>query len=218
MRSVSGIGPALAVVLSLIVAVVVALRRPRSALTDALLAGLIISLLVNDTPSDVLAVGGAAAAVLYRWDTCGHDVRSPLVRLRAMRRAPALLAPVLAAAMLGLAGCGGGETTATPETVVGTVPTETSGSNADLPALELTGNPANGKSIFSSAGCSSCHTLAAAGSSGTVGPNLDDAKPSYELAVTRVTEGQGGMPSFKDQLEPQEIADVARFVVDSTSG
>ena len=31
------------------------------------------------------------------------------------------------------------------------------------------------------AGCSGCHTLAAAGSNGTVGPNLDDAKPSKEL-------------------------------------
>ena len=53
---------------------------------------------------------------------------------------------------------------------------------------------------------------------GTVGPNLDDAKPSYELAVTRVTEGQGGMPKFGDKLEPQQIADVAQYVVDSTSG
>ena len=72
--------------------------------------------------------------------------------------------------------------------------------------------------MFASAGCTACHTLAAANSTGTVGPNLDDAKPSFELAVQRVTLGQGGMPSFKDQLEPQQIADVAQFVASSTGG
>ena len=60
--------------------------------------------------------------------------------------------------------------------------------------------------------------IAAAGASGTVGPNLDDAKPSYELAVQRITLGQGGMPAFGDQLEPQQIADVAQFVVSSAGG
>jgi len=33
----------------------------------------------------------------------------------------------------------------------------------------------SGKAVFASAGCGGCHTLAAAGSSGTTGPNLDDA-------------------------------------------
>jgi mono/diheme cytochrome c family protein len=67
-------------------------------------------------------------------------------------------------------------------------------------------------------GCGGCHTLAAAESTGTVGPNFDEAKPSYELAVTRVTMGQGGMPKFGDTLEAQQIADVAQYVVESTSG
>jgi mono/diheme cytochrome c family protein len=217
-RVLSGAGPSIAVALSVPVLLVVATRRRRSALADALLAGLLVSLVVNDTPSDVLGVGGAAVAALYLWDTSRHDDRPRLARLRAMRRAPVLIAILLATILLAAAGCGGGETGATPETVVGEVPTETTGGNGDLPALDLTGDAANGKSIFASAGCSACHTLSAAGSSGTVGPNLDDAKPSYELAVTRVTKGQGGMPSFADQLEPQEIADVAQFVADSTSG
>jgi mono/diheme cytochrome c family protein len=51
-----------------------------------------------------------------------------------------------------------------------------------------------------------------------VGPNLDDAQPSYELAVERITKGQGGMPSFADQLEPQQIADVSQFVSESAGG
>jgi mono/diheme cytochrome c family protein len=134
-----------------------------------------------------------------------------------MRRVTFSLLLVLAA--LALAGCSEGTVDATPETVVGEVPTETTETgSADLPALALTGDATAGAAIFESAGCGSCHTLSAAGSSGTVGPNLDDAKPSYELAVTRVTKGQGGMPSFAGQLEPQQIADVAQYVVESTSG
>jgi mono/diheme cytochrome c family protein len=73
----------------------------------------------------------------------------------------------------------------------------------------------DGKATFASAGCGGCHTLAAAGSSGTIGPNLDEAKPSQELAVDRVTNGQGGMPSFKGQLSEEQIQAVAEFVADN---
>ena len=69
-----------------------------------------------------------------------------------------------------------------------------------------------------SPGTGGCHTLKAAGSSGNVGPNLDDAKPDLALVVDRVTNGKGAMPSFKGQLSDQEIADVAQYVVDSTQG
>ena len=136
-----------------------------------------------------------------------------------MRRIALVAVLLLAALALLLAGCSEGTVEATPETVVGEVPTETTETGSeDLPALALTGDAASGKSVFESAGCGACHTMSAAGSSGTVGPNLDDAKPSYELAVTRITKGQGGMPSFEDQLEPQQIADVAQYVVESTGG
>ena len=136
-----------------------------------------------------------------------------------MRRTASVAVLLLAVLALAVAGCGGEEVSATPETVVGEVPTETTGGNEDLPALDLTGDAAAGKEIFmTTAGCSSCHTLSAAGATGTVGPNLDEAKPSYELAVTRVTKGQGGMPSFVDQLTPQQIADVAQFVSESAGG
>ena len=46
-----------------------------------------------------------------------------------------------------------------------------------------TGDAAAGKQVFESAGCVACHTLADAGSTGTVGPNLDDAKPPATLVV-----------------------------------
>ncbi len=74
------------------------------------------------------------------------------------------------------------------------------------------GGETDGKAIFASAGCGGCHTLSAAGSSGTVGPNLDEAQPSLELAIDRVTNGQGGMPSFKGQLSEAQIQAVAKFV------
>jgi mono/diheme cytochrome c family protein len=71
--------------------------------------------------------------------------------------------------------------------------------------------PTDGKSIFS-ANCGSCHTLADAGTTGTVGPNLDQSRPSKELAVDRVTNGQGAMPSFSDSLDEQQIEAVAEYV------
>jgi cbb3-type cytochrome c oxidase subunit III len=74
------------------------------------------------------------------------------------------------------------------------------------------GGGTDGKAIFTSAGCVSCHTLADAGSSGTVGPNLDQAKPPEALVVDRVTNGRGAMPPFKGQLTAAQIQAVAKYV------
>ena len=219
-RTFGAFGPAFAVLASLAVLVVVATRRPRRPLTDAVLVALLVSLVVNDTPGDVIGFGAVAAFVIRRFeDGSARGARTHLVRLPAMRRPLAALALLLVAVALVAAGCGGEEVSATPETVVGTVPEETTtGPSEDLPALALKGDAAAGKELFASAGCAACHTLSDANASGTVGPNLDDAKPSDELVVQRVTLGQGGMPSFKDQLQPQQIADVAAFVSSATGG
>jgi cytochrome c553 len=214
-RTFAGVGPAFAVLASLAVLIVVAIRRPRRPVTDSLLIALLVSVLVNDTPGDVLGWGAAAAIAVRRYEECTPRAsRIALDRLRAMRRSVLVLALFLTTLPLVAAGCFEGEVTATPETVEGTIPEETTGGggNPDLPALELTGDAAAGEQIFASSGCGACHTLSAAGSSGTIGPNLDEAAPSYELAVERVTLGQGGMPAFGEQLEPQQIADVAAFV------
>jgi mono/diheme cytochrome c family protein len=115
------------------------------------------------------------------------------------------------------AGCGfRGVTSPTPSKVVGSLPKPTL--EPATPAFKLKGDPAAGAKIFKSAGCVGCHTLAAAHSTGTVGPNLDQAKPDYRLATARVTLGKGAMPSFKGQLSDQQIADVASYVVKSTGG
>lgn len=76
------------------------------------------------------------------------------------------------------------------------------------------GEATDGKSIFT-ANCAACHTLADAGTTGTVGPNLDQARPSKELAVDRVTNGRGAMPSFADSLSPEQIDAVAQYVASS---
>jgi mono/diheme cytochrome c family protein len=76
---------------------------------------------------------------------------------------------------------------------------------------------ADGKSIFTE-NCGSCHTLADAGTSGTIGPNLDESRPSKDLAVDRVTNGMGVMPSFKDTLSPEQIQAVAEYVSSSAGG
>jgi mono/diheme cytochrome c family protein len=80
------------------------------------------------------------------------------------------------------------------------------------------GETADGEAIFAEAGCGGCHALEAAGSSGTVGPDLDESKPSKELAIDRVTHGQGAMPAFGDQYSAEQIEAVADYVVSSTGG
>ena len=82
----------------------------------------------------------------------------------------------------------------------------------EAPPPAAGGSTAVGKEVFESAGCGTCHTLADAGATGTVGPNLDEAKPSAELVVDRVTNGMGAMPSFADQLSEEEITEVAAYV------
>jgi cytochrome c6 len=73
------------------------------------------------------------------------------------------------------------------------------------------GSTAVGKQIFV-ANCASCHTLADADTTGTVGPNLDEARPSRDLVVERVTNGMGVMPSFEGTLTEEQIAEVAAYV------
>jgi mono/diheme cytochrome c family protein len=101
-------------------------------------------------------------------------------------------------------------TATTPTT---TAPTTTTGTTTTTaPPAGGQGDPVEGKKIFLAQPCGGCHTLADAGTSGTVGPNLDDLKPPYDKVVTQVTNGGAVMPSFKDTLTPQQIQDVAAYV------
>ena len=114
-----------------------------------------------------------------------------------------------------LAACGyEGQTTATPETVQGSVPQSTQ----TTPTVTVPpGNAAAGKVVFTT-NCGVCHTLADAGTTGVVGPNLDDKKPSAALAYDRVTNGKGNMPPWKGQLTATQIADVVAYVSTAAGG
>jgi mono/diheme cytochrome c family protein len=116
----------------------------------------------------------------------------------------------------------GGETETGGETATG--PTETGG--------QVQGDPAAGKEVFESVqpSCGSCHTLEAAGSTQTLGPNLDEGLADKDAAFIResivnpdadVTEGfpDNLMPEdYGDKLSDQELADLVAFLVQSTSG
>jgi cbb3-type cytochrome c oxidase subunit III len=69
----------------------------------------------------------------------------------------------------------------------------------------------SGKDIFT-ANCGSCHVLKDAGTSGTVGPNLDELKPAEAVAQRQVINGGGGMPAFKGTLTDAQITAVAKYV------
>jgi cbb3-type cytochrome c oxidase subunit III len=72
----------------------------------------------------------------------------------------------------------------------------------------------DGKTIFTSE-CASCHTLAAAQATGTIGPNLDQLKPAEAIVKHQVEVGGGVMPAFKGKLTAAQIAAVAKFVASS---
>jgi cytochrome c553 len=214
---------ALVFAVSIVALVILATRRPRFPAGEALLVAIAVSLLVNDTPQHVAAAGAISYGVLWVFER----LDSP-----AMRRVPVALAVIALA--VGLAGCGyEGQTTASPETVEGTVTQTTETETTETGTTEtgttetgttettetattettggLEGDPVAGKEIFTT-NCGGCHTLSDAGTSGTVGPNLDDAQPDEALVVERVTNGQGAMPPFKGTLSEQQIADVAAYV------
>jgi mono/diheme cytochrome c family protein len=128
-----------------------------------------------------------------------------------------VLFAVLVAALAVIAGCGyEGQTTATPENEV-TVTTETTETTTtgttttETTPPGPTGDAAAGKVVFTT-NCGGCHTLADAGTTGTVGPNLDDTQPDAALVVDRVTNGKSPMPPFKGVLTDQQIADVVAYV------
>ena len=87
----------------------------------------------------------------------------------------------------------------------------TGGPGASAP----TNTGTNGAAIFKSSGCAGCHTLAAAGATGTVGPNLDQLKPSMAIVVHQVTNGGAIMPAFKGKLSTAQIQAVAKYVSSS---
>ena len=65
--------------------------------------------------------------------------------------------------------------------------------------------------------CGVCHTLQATGSIGTIGPNLDQLKPSIPQIIYAVTNGIGVMQAWEGILTDEEIEAVAYYVFNSTN-
>jgi mono/diheme cytochrome c family protein len=102
-----------------------------------------------------------------------------------------------------------GETTPGETTPGGTTPGETTPAGGG-------GDAAAGKQVFLD-NCGVCHELQDAGTSGAVGPNLDETQSDEALIRDRVENGKGAMPAFKDQLTPEQIDDVVAYVHETTS-
>jgi mono/diheme cytochrome c family protein len=191
-------------------------------------ASALVPAILAITSSGKLWLGSAGAAfiifaLLVSFVFPRRDPDFPGNRLGAFIGVTLVLFAVMLVAVFQTAGGeGGGHGQAEPAESHGTTPSETSGGATTTggattgAAPAPAGDPVKGKQVFASAGCVACHTLAAAGSTGNVGPNLDDAKPSFELVVDRVTHGKGAMPPFAGQLSDEEIRDVAAYVVEST--
>ena len=63
--------------------------------------------------------------------------------------------------------------------------------------------------------CASCHTLAAADASGTIGPNLDQSSADLAAITEQIRNGGGGMPAFEGQLTDEQIEALAAFVAEN---
>ena len=126
------------------------------------------------------------------------------------------LIPLLALVAFLAAGCGSeGTTKATPETVIGTVQTQTT---------EVKGDPAAGKEVFDAQGCGSCHAFEPAGSTGNVGPDLTEALKDKDAEFIRqsivdpnaeIAEGfqPNIMPqTYGSQLSDKQLADLVAFL------
>lgn len=163
-----------------------ATRGPRFPAGDALIAGVIVSLLVNDSPADIAAAGAVSYGVLWGWRrVC--DRASPAARLdsRPMRRAaPVLLALGL---LFGAAACGSGSIVApTAKTVVGTLPTGGGG------------NAADGKKLYTSLGCQGCHTLDGTKSAGPTFKGLYGSQVKLADGTTVKADDQYLLESITD--------------------
>jgi len=116
--------------------------------------------------------------------------------------------------------------TSTPTTTAAAAPKTTTAA-----AQAAGGNAAAGKAVFAANGCGACHTFKPAGSSGTVGPDLDtkvsaDAKKDNMALTAFISQSitdpnayispgypKGVMPqTFKSSLSKTQLADLVAFV------
>jgi cytochrome c6 len=118
-----------------------------------------------------------------------------------MARQQSIRAALVACAVsVALAGCGGGD--------------DDGGGGGSEPAGGG-GQAASGEELFKQR-CGSCHTLAAAGTDGTVGPNLDDLAPDAERVKAAIASAPGAMPP--NLAEGEEAHAIADYVAGAAGG
>ncbi len=132
-----------------------------------------------------------------------------LTRLDRARHGASVLA-LSASLALTVTACGGSSAPPASSSSASPASSATSGSSGAAAAVSV------GRRVFVSAGCGSCHTLAAVHATGRVGPNLDQLKPSVAAVVNQVTHGGGAMPSYAKRLSAPKIQAVAQFVASVT--
>jgi mono/diheme cytochrome c family protein len=93
---------------------------------------------------------------------------------------------------------------------------------------QVPGGP--GAQVFANNGCGGCHTLAAAGSGGVTGPNLDEVLPGQSAAMVeesivdpnaRIAKGYPAnvMPqNFGEALTPEELENLVQYLLKETGG
>ena len=82
---------------------------------------------------------------------------------------------------------------------------------------------AAGRLVFAEMGCGSCHRLAAAGSSGPIGPSLDDALPRHTRAslLAKIRDPGTGSPmpgDFARRMSPAQLQALVAFLLAARAG
>lgn len=101
---------------------------------------------------------------------------------------------------------------------------------AGVPGIQPPKAPGEGPGaqVYANNGCGSCHTLAAAQSAGTLGPNLDEVVPGLTAAQLKedivdpgkvIAEGYpNAMPAdFGEKISPQQLDQLIEFLMTSAA-
>ena len=112
-------------------------------------------------------------------------------------------------------------------TTEGTTTEGTTTGEAQPPPTAAEGDPAAGKAAFAAQGCGGCHAFSAAGTTASVGPDLDEALQGKDAAFVRESivdpnkeiasgYGPGIMPEdFGQKLSPKQLDDLVAFLTQS---
>lgn len=133
--------------------------------------------------------------------------------MRRLAAGAPFLALLLLAAPTALGGAGAADNDAAATAATGEE--APSGGAADEAMLET------GRQVFTEEAappCTVCHTLADAGASGQVGPNLDQLQPSPDMVRQAVAGGVGIMPAYGGRLSEAQIEAVAHYVSTVATG